>query len=88
MDDPLTPAPLVRVVPGQQPGRDGMEPVQRAGGPHAGFVEARHKSGGGPLADEPEHMTGQMRDLDPTFLRMIWGRISTYDSAEIVGEAG
>ena len=48
----LPPAPLVRVVPGQQQRGDRVQPVQRAGGAHASLVEARYGSGGRQVADD------------------------------------
>ena len=48
----FAPAPLVRKVPGEPAGRDGMQPVQAAGGAHAGLVEAGHLGLGRQIADE------------------------------------
>jgi len=44
-------APLVREVPGQQGGRDGMQPVQAADGANAGLIEAGHPGCGRQIAD-------------------------------------
>jgi len=41
----LAPAFVMGEVPSQPAGRDGVQPVQRAGGTHAGFIEARHLGG-------------------------------------------
>ncbi len=48
----LATAPFMRVVPRQEPGRCGMQPVQAADRAHAGFIKARHGGCGDRFAND------------------------------------
>ncbi len=82
----LAPASCVREIPGEPAGRDGVQPVQTARGPHAGFVEAHHVGGGGLRADSyyAQIWTADQKllDSDPEYWKSRAARLAANPSHE------